>query len=349
MISPQIDRIFVVGYPGDIGGACTELWHALRLWRNIEIPVTVIPTWTADPKWIDQVTQIGCQTVFADAESIDQVDGLAGSIVVSFCNGQFLQVAEKLRPIGCKMVWLNCMTWLFEKEIELCKSIGPFDAYVFQSEFQRRMLEQKLTPLGYCGDQGHLIRGSFIADDWEHLPRPHVPGEPFVVGRMARGDGDKWSSNTWPIYGRINYAERRALVMGVSDAVRRKIGTPPAWADCLSPGAIPVRDYLAQLHCLLPVNGGARENWPQVGLEAMAAGVPIVAQNEWGWREQIIHGETGFLGICDEELAHYASCLAYDETLRRRIIAAARERLESELANPEFLGEQWLTLFQSLR
>ena len=28
----------------------------------------------------------------------------------------------------------------------------------------------------------------------------------------------------------------------------------------------------------------------------MAAGVPIVAQNDWGWREMIEHGVTGFLG-----------------------------------------------------
>ena len=53
------------------------------------------------------------------------------------------------------------------------------------------------------------------------------------------------------------------------------------------------------------VNGGARENWPRAGLEAMAAGVPIVAQNDWGWREMIEHGVTGFLGGDDCELADY--------------------------------------------
>ena len=341
-------KIFVIGYPGEIGGACTELWHALRLWSGCGVEVTLIPTWEADSVWRQKVDALGYKTVHALPNNLDQVDGLAESIVVSLCNGQFLQIADRLRGLGCRLVWLNCMTWPFEQELKLLKSTGPFDAYVFQSQFQRRLLEEKLTPLGYRSELGHHIRGSFIPSDWEFNPRSHGAAEPFVVGRMARADGDKWSSNTWKIYGIIPYQHRRAIVMGVNEQNQRKLGMPPAWADVLKPGAMPVRDYLRQLHCLLPINGGARENWPQAGLEAMAAGVPIVAQNDWGWKEMIVHGETGFLASCDEELAYYAGRLAYDEELRTRIIHAARERLQTELANPDVLGQQWLDLFQLL-
>ncbi len=98
----------------------------------------------------------------------------------------------------------------------------------------------------------------------------------------------------------------------------------------------------------MPVNGGARENWPRVGLEAMAAGVAVVAQNEWGWREMIDHGKTGFLGSCDEELAHYTAMLAYDEKLRMRMVHAARDRLVTELANPDVLWAGWKHLFESI-
>jgi glycosyltransferase involved in cell wall biosynthesis len=80
----------------------------------------------------------------------------------------------------------------------------------------------------------------------------------------------------------------------------------------------------------------------------MAAGVPVVAQNEWGWREMIQHGTTGFLGRCDEELAHYAAVLAYDEDLRMRMVHAARERLVNELANPDVLWAGWERLFNSI-
>jgi hypothetical protein len=168
------------------------------------------------------------------------------------------------------------------------------------------------------------------------------------VGRAARPDLDKWSSNTWPIYNRIQYRNKRALMLGMDERTHQKLGTPPAWADCLKPMAIPVRQFFSTLHCTLPINGGARENWPRVGLEAMAAGVPIVAQDAWGWREMIEHGVTGFLGKSDPELAHYTAMLAYDEALRKEIIAAARKRLVDDLANPKKLWSGWKRLFDSL-
>ncbi len=127
-----------------------------------------------------------------------------------------------------------------------------------------------------------------------------------------------------------------------------KLGPAPPWASVLRPAALPAQQFFAHLHCLLPVNGGARENWPRAGLEATAAGVPIVAQDQWGWREMIEHGTTGFLGRCDEELAHYAARLAYDEPLRLRIARAARARLVEELAAPDVLAAAWTELFQSV-
>jgi CRISPR/Cas system-associated endonuclease Cas1 len=79
------------------------------------------------------------------------------------------------------------------------------------------------------------------------------------------------------------------------------------------------------------------------------AGVPIVAQNLWGWREMIEHGVSGFLGNDDCELAHYTAMLTHDEELRQRIIRAAYDRLLHELANPEVIWDRWKRLFHSLR
>lgn len=33
-------RVFVMGYPGELGGACTELWHTIKLWRQFGVEVT---------------------------------------------------------------------------------------------------------------------------------------------------------------------------------------------------------------------------------------------------------------------------------------------------------------------
>jgi hypothetical protein len=62
----------------------------------------------------------------------------------------------------------------------------------------------------------------------------------------------------------------------------------------------------------------------------------------------IDHGLTGFLANSDEELAHYAAMLAYDEPFRQRIIRNAYIRLVEDLARPETIWEGWQRLFQQV-
>ncbi len=76
--------------------------------------------------------------------------------------------------------------------------------------------------------------------------------------------------------------------------------------------------------------------------------MPRTAADRGAGREMIVHGETGFLGDGDEELAHFAAMLAYDEPLRMQIVHAARQRLVDELARPDVLWGHWQKLFASL-
>jgi len=341
-------KLFIIGYPGDIGGANTECWHTIKLWRRFGVDVHLIPTWGCDDRWRARLDELGCTTHCIQPGDLENVPGLADSPVVGMCNAEFMAQAGRLRKLGCPIIWVNCMTFLFEHEKRFFAEYGPADAMVYQSEFQRSELESQLASFGYDPATGHLIRGAFDVDEWEFRPRPHIEDEVFVVGRVARPDQDKWSSNTWPILERVQYANKRALMLGMDDRTHQKLGEPPPWADCLKPGAIAPQQFFASLHCMLPVNGGARENWPRAGLEAMAAGVPIVAQNLWGWPEMVEHGETGFLGDCDQELAHYTAMLAYDEELRLTIAQRAHRRLVEELAHPETIWADWQRLFDSV-
>ena len=84
--------------------------------------------------------------------------------------------------------------------------------------------------------------------------------------------------------------------------------------------------FFSKLHCMVQVNGGAGENWPRSGLEAMAAGVPVVVQNQWGW-QMIIHGQTGYLCDTDEELCYYTAKLAHEEEHRLEMVGRARQRV----------------------
>jgi hypothetical protein len=342
--------IYVIGYPSYVGGADTELWHTLRLWRGAGIEVQIIPTWFAQGDWKARLDAIGVRThQVAGAANLASAPGLRGSTVVSFCNGEFLEHAATFRSLGCRIVWVNCMTWIFPKEIAHYEKHGPFDGYVFQSEFQRQQLLPKLAAFGVTEDRCRLIRGAFAFDEFPFKPLRHCPREPFVFGRIARPDLDKWSSNLWPIYRAVQYAKKHAKVMAWSPGLTQKCGQPPEWARCLPANAEPAPKFLGSLHCLFPINGGAKENWPRSGLEAMAGGVPIVAQREWGWCEMVEHGVTGFLGGDDCELAHFAAMLAHDEDLRLHLAERARHRLVTQLADPQTLAAQWKELLFGCR
>lgn len=337
------NHVFVSGYPGDIGGANTECWHTVKLWRRFGLEVTLLPTWKAPAKWRERLEGIGCRTVETAAERLGDVPGLAGSVVVSFCNSNFLAAAEKFRDLECRIVWVGCMTWLFAEERRHYQRRGPFEVYVFQSEHQRRQLEPQLAKYGVRSGQCHLVRGAFCADEFPFRPLAHQSGAPLVIGRISRAAEDKYSSNTWPIYRRIPHPVR-ARLMAWDRRVQRKLGAPPDWAECLPAGTESPPEFLQKLHCMVQVNGGAGENWPRSGLEAMATGVPVVVQNAWGWREMIRHGQTGYLCDNDDQLAFYTAKLAYDEPLRMEIAYQARKAMEEELAHPEVIWAGWKTL-----
>jgi glycosyltransferase involved in cell wall biosynthesis len=72
------------------------------------------------------------------------------------------------------------------------------------------------------------------------------------------------------------------------------------------------------------------EGMPVSVLEAMAAGLPVVASRVGGLPEQVVHGETGVLAAPGdpEDLAEALARLVADGELRRRLGAAGRARAE---------------------
>ncbi len=332
--------VFVLGAPSFYGGADTELWHTLRLWRRHDVRVTLVPTWRIDLGWREKCQEIGCSVVSVRGpEELANVPGLAGSTVVSFCNGSFLESAGRIRTLGCRIVWAGCMLWVFDAERRHYEQHGPFDRYVFQSRYQRGILESELQRYGYRPERGAVIRGAFLIDEFPFRPRHHGSGERFVVGRISRADPAKYTPDTWSVYGNIDHPVE-ARVMAWDRRIARKLGRCPQWAECLPANAEPSVEFLGRLHCMIQ-RGDCRENWPRSGLEAMALGVPIVAQNHSGWREMIRDGETGFLVDGPEGTSKRATQLARNESLRLEIARNARQALESELACPDRIWQAW--------
>lgn len=346
--SAPFDRtIWVFGYPCDVGGAGAELWHTLKLWRRFGCDVHLVPTWNADKRWRDKVAAIGCHTHDCPDNCVfESIPGLAGATVVSFCNQHFVQVATRLKHIGCKLVWANCMTGLFDYEIVHTQKNGPFDAYMFQSDYQQGSIAWHLAAMGVSPSSFFRIPGAFDFTGWDYCFMPHKPGETFRFGRAARPDHDKWSSKMWGVYAKVN-DPKQAVCLGFNSNTAMKCGMPPTWAKTYPPGKILATDFFRGLHAYVPINGKnadekhARENWPRTTLEAFASGVPVVAENAWGLKEQIKHGETGFLADSDDEIAEYVNRLAADDDLRKKIADAAREAVVHDLADPWKIWDEW--------
>lgn len=93
----------------------------------------------------------------------------------------------------------------------------------------------------------------------------------------------------------------------------------------------------------------AYEGLPNVVMEAMAAGVPVVATDIAGNRDLITSGETGFLVPVGDRaaLAARANQLLDDPELRARLAAAARERVNSEFSLAKLI-ERYQALYRSL-
>jgi glycosyltransferase involved in cell wall biosynthesis len=283
--------------------------------------------------------------VLTSPDGLIDVAGLPDSIVVSFCNTRFLEHAGAFQGLGCRVVWVNCMCWQFPQEKIHYRHENPlFDRYVFQTRYQRDQLTPQLNKWDYSDEQGVLIRGCFDSADFPHEPLPHDRGSRFMVGRLSRNGLDKWPADLWAQYARVPHPTS-VRVMGWSEKVEEKVGEPPRWAQTLLESEEPARKFFRSIHAMAPGVGCCAENWPRVGLEAMAAGVPIVAERKGGWIE-MLDGAGVLIDTIDEQ-AYNLSRLAYDEQHRMGVICAGYDRLRT-IANPKEIIEQWTALFTSL-
>lgn len=76
---------------------------------------------------------------------------------------------------------------------------------------------------------------------------------------------------------------------------------------------------------------------PNAVLEAMAAGLPVVASDNAGNRDAVVHGITGFIVSNEVELLERCQQLIDDTPLRLKLGAAARERVRLEFSRERML------------
>lgn len=342
------NHIYVAGYPKAIGGANTEIWHTVRLFRDRGLGVTMLPTWEWTDEWRHKLDSIGAMTVsdYGPGEWGNVPSDLPGSIILMFSNTFLIDEAQRFRDMDCKIISVPCMNWLYPQEKVVYRTTRRvFDRYVFQSHQQRDKVIPQLSKHGYHEDQGRVIRGAFDPSLFPHAPKPHKPPERFIIGRLSRPGVDKFPGDLWRQVSRIPYPTT-IRVMGWDEKVLEVCGHAPEFAEVLPVQAETAQAFLGSIHALVPGMGCCGENWPRVGLEAMAAGVPIVAEKKAGWAEML--GESGGV-LCESihQQAYEVARLAWDSQHRMGVIVDGRVRME-ELADPDVIWDQWKTLFEEL-
>lgn len=339
-------KIHVLGLPGHVGGANTELWHTLLLWRSHGCQVTVTPTWRADPDWSARCESIGCTVQPASISSFAAGPGVP---IVSFCNTQFFGVLRRLVPGRNPTVWVPCMNFLTDRERRRYQAGFLPSAVVCQSQYQISEIQRELLGYGLPKERIYQIRGAF---DPVSIPfTPKTPGTEFVVGRISRADPAKFRPCLWQVLDRVRSRIDRPLkarVLGWRPGLAKRIGRPPEWAELFEPGSVDAIEFLRSLDVLYQ-SGETAENWPRVGLEAMAAGVPIVTDRQGGWIEMSDGGRLASLvsdsAEAEEALVDHAAMPA---DRREEMVRSARGAVDDSLGSTRGLWLRWRELFLDL-
>lgn len=340
---PSIRRIFVHGFPGLYGGAGTELHHQIIAWLHLGLEVHLVPNWPSfhEPLYLEMLDR---GVIVHDPNDFSMLE--RGDPILGFCNSDFLDALPTIRKRTGRTVFLNCMTWLFDKERD-CMANGLIAMLLYQNE---EVLRTHMPELRALNDDPNIRFATF---------KPYFAGEefPFVkdrsseafgCGRISRQDPDKFAANTLHIYEYfVSPRWKSALFLGFDERSAEKIGQPFDWIRT-------ARDHneLSQQefyrHCeivLQPTD--TTENWPRIGFEAMASGSVLIVDNRGGWKQMIKHGVTGWLCDHERDFIYYASRMAYEPNMREDMAEAARIQGE-ELGSLQASIESWKEVLEEM-
>lgn len=165
-------------------------------------------------------------------------------------------------------------------------------------------------------------RPDFLLHNWQAMEHLHGTSELVVVGS---GMGQHDSIET----------ELASLVASTRHTIFREVTEHPE------------HYYKACDLLLLP---SSREGQPNVLMEAMACGNPVVGSDIPGIRELLYHNVTGFLFPVDDSHAfrEAVSRLVAEKSLRERFGEAARNKITAE-KRVEAVAQTYINLYQELR
>jgi len=331
------NQVWVAGFPSFYGGADTELDHLIDLLRCFEVDVHLVPMFGADPRMKANVIARRCHVhEYRDDIFVDKT-------VVSMCNGSFLEKLPLIMRSGRpeKVIWFNCMTWLFDREKEAHRN-GWIDLFGFESDYQKSLLIPQLESIRPVRTFPYRPFFNAARIEWRYRSWEGC----YKIGRISRDDANKFAPDTWRIFDRVlvpPHLKKKVYILGYGPRAKERIGPAPTTLDwqTWSPNAIPSSQFYNTIDTMIHKTGGSRENCPRVLFEAYAHGVVPVVERGFAFPELVAHGETGFMGSSSDEMSYQASMLAMNPREHRRIAENGRSYLEEKFFRPEECWSAW--------
>lgn len=328
-------KIGVVGSPDFYGGAGAELKDQLTLWKEMGYEIHIVPTGNFNGSLLNKVR------VQAQIHLTEDYQALKGMPVISFCNDIFLRDIKKIKKYAKKTIFVNCMTWLFEAEKQAHQK-GLIDLFLYQSDHQQARVNDELKKINK--DYNWKIFVSWF--DTSDFPfYKNRPTDKFRFGRISREDADKYSANTLWIYETmVAPVDKSGIILGFDHRSESKIGKPQEWIRTYPGCGITQQEFYAHCACIIQ-KCDTFENWPRVGMEAMASGSVLIVDNRGGWQKMVKHGETGWLCNDQRDFVYYASRMAYEPKEREKMAEKAYAHLMENIINKEQSKKDWKEIF----
>lgn len=321
----------------------TELSAQMEIWTKMGIEVHLIhhSEYSQTAKDVFPEMRASGYKIHAPKDW-SKIDGMP---CISYCAGPALEQLDQIRNHTELFVFVNCMTWLFDKEKERVTQ-----GLITHELYQRRQVMSKLYPqLTVLNEKikGHTVKPYF--DRKDIVFNPNRDFKEFVVGRISREDAGKYADFTLPLMETfVAPLYKHGIFLGINDAIIKKIGKLPEWIVGHKGGGIKPVDFYKKVNAIIqPCDPGHTENLPRISFEAMAAGVTLIVDNKGGFQDQVIDGETGWLCSDYKEFVYKSSRCAFEPEERKRMAIRANEYLEENWGFSA-CEKEWKKYFQEI-
>lgn len=322
-------KLFIIGQPGECGGACTELLDQIKIWKLMGLEIHIIPT---KDDYVCNDDEIVIHKK-CDWKEID------GNQCISFCNKTFLQNLEFIKPYSKKTIWVNCMTYAFPEEIK-CQDSGLIDLHLYQSCYSYDGISYKLKYLGKPYNYS-FFHPYFDSTGFDYNPLKN--NEKFCFGRISRGDIKKYSSDQFKIYDQINHPDKYCCVLGITEDIKKRIYVPSQKTcgytiQLYKPNEISRYEFYNKID-ILCMKTETIENLPRVGFECMASGTLLVVDNRGGWKLLVDDNITGFLCSSMEEFIEKMNFISKNQKIKINMADKAFIKLQNEYSMDKSMND----------